>query len=430
MAQTKTVTLHNALIEARYKLTAGEHRLLRYLLAELDSAAPELRPCRVSAYQVASLARHPEQLAQHTLAWTGTDGQPQASPWFASVRRHADGWELQFAPALAPYLLRLEHHCTAYPLDQVLGLGGRYAIRLYELLKQAEAAGRREFAVDDLRHILGAEAEYPALRDFKKRVLQPALKEINAKTGLACALGQRKEGRRVAALVFSVQPRSGPAALPPQRRRAKKSLPGGQGLEPGQSLLVTGAAASGKTRRLDALHQDAATLWAGRGTPLFLAASRSQAEWSHGPHLEAWWAARPDAATPWRKLKSFEKARLLPLYLQETRAVLFLDDADALSGHSQKGQLAQACLRAADLWVVAASDEGRLFPGLRQDVAGTVDSGAAQVVRLDSDVAYDATPVFLWGLLSLLLAMGYWELASVLGGLKMLGSGRRAARQA
>jgi hypothetical protein len=51
-----------------------------------------------------------------------------------------------------------------------------------------------------------------------------------------------------------------------------------------------------------------------------------------------------------------------------------------------------------------------------------------QIFRLDTDVSYDATNLFMWAVLVACLAAGWFEAAMVLGGLKMLGSGRRAAR--
>ena len=52
-----------------------------------------------------------------------------------------------------------------------------------------------------------------------------------------------------------------------------------------------------------------------------------------------------------------------------------------------------------------------------------------QRVLLDSKAAYDATSVALW--LTILIAMmaGWWQLAAVMGGMKVLAGGRRAAKQ-
>jgi hypothetical protein len=76
------------------------------------------------------------------------------------------------------------------------------------------------------------------------------------------------------------------------------------------------------------------------------------------------------------------------------------------------------------LTVVAASEEQRLPPNLRP----VLMRRDPQIFRLDSDVAYDATHILMWILLACSLVVGWWEAAFVIGGLKALGTGRRAAR--
>jgi hypothetical protein len=103
--------------------------------------------------------------------------------------------------------------------------------------------------------------------------------------------------------------------------------------------------------------------------------------------------------------------------------VLFIDDAHRLQG--RKLQIARECALTARLWVVSASEEGRLGPSLRN----VLMRRDPQLIRLDSEVAYDATAVVLWLLIAVCVGMGAWELAAALGGLKLLSHGRRDARQ-
>jgi hypothetical protein len=198
-------------------------------------------------------------------------------------------------------------------------------------------------------------------------------------------------------------------------------------------VLITGAHHSGKSYVLGRLHADAGRLWSSReAAPLLLSASASVSAWTDGPHLSRWWKERAgnpddgDERVTWSKLKPHEKQGALPLYLKETKAVLFLDDAHLLTNGSNKGKLAQKCIRAAGVFVLAAADEGRLFPGLREDVL----KRKPQYIRLDSDVAYDATPVIIWILVTIAFGLGWWEAGAALGSLRLLGSGKRATRQA
>jgi hypothetical protein len=87
--------------------------------------------------------------------------------------------------------------------------------------------------------------------------------------------------------------------------------------------------------------------------------------------------------------------------------------------------VARRCLLASRVWVLSAADEGRIPPSLR---AVTLHR-EPQIFRLGSEVAYDVTPIAMWLLIVVAMGLGLYEVAAVLGGLKLLGSGQRAARQ-
>ncbi|TXH77724.1 MAG: hypothetical protein E6Q85_02705 [Thiothrix sp.] len=110
------------------------------------------------------------------------------------------------------------------------------------------------------------------------------------------------------------------------------------------------------------------------------------------------------------------------MYCKETGAILFVDDAHKLNG--RKLQIARQCVLSSRLFVIAASEEQRLAPNLRAAVLHR----NPQIFRLDSEVAYDATALLMWTFIALCLVAGWWEAGAVLGGLKLLGTGRRSAR--
>lgn len=190
-------------------------------------------------------------------------------------------------------------------------------------------------------------------------------------------------------------------------------------------VLITGANASGKSYWLDRLRKDAARVWASRADaePLYLTATRPLSAWTDIKNLSLWWAGRGEDGRHWSKLKAWERQDALAAYLAETGAVLFIDDAHTLSGRKLK--IVQECVRSAKVWVMAATDEGRLAPGLRKDVLAQ----EPQIYRLNSDVAYDATSIIMWVLMLACLMGGAYEVAAAIGGLKMLASGKRATKQ-
>ena len=184
-------------------------------------------------------------------------------------------------------------------------------------------------------------------------------------------------------------------------------------------IMVTGAHDAGKTRWLTRLHEHAAEIWGAKikADPLFLDTLSPLAAWCDTPAVGKWWDEQqktlaPDERQPWNKLKQYERSEALPAYCKDTGAVLFIDDAHKLAG--RKLQLARRCAMASRLTVVAASEEQRLPPNLRP----VLMRRDPQIFRLDTDVAYDATHILMWLILISCLAIGWWEAALVLGGLK------------
>ena len=198
-------------------------------------------------------------------------------------------------------------------------------------------------------------------------------------------------------------------------------------------ILVTGAHDSGKTKWVERLHEHAGEIWGTKSktSPLYLNTLSPLSAWCDEPDVEKWWeglrlkeeAVDPTTArVPWKALKQHDRAEALPDYCKDTKAVLFIDDAHKLAG--RKLQIARKCVLASRLFVITASEEQRMPPNLRN----VVMKRDPQIFRLDSEVSYDATNLFMWAVLVACLAAGWFEAAMVLGGLKMLGSGRRAAR--
>jgi hypothetical protein len=198
-------------------------------------------------------------------------------------------------------------------------------------------------------------------------------------------------------------------------------------------ILVTGAHDSGKTKWVERLHEHAGEIWGTKSktSPLYLNTLSPLSAWCDEPDVEKWWeglrvteeAADPTTSrVPWKALKQHDRAEALPDYCKDTKAVLFIDDAHKLAG--RKLQIARKCVLASRLFVITASEEQRMPPNLRN----VVMKRDPQIFRLDSEVSYDATNLFMWAVLVACLAAGWFEAAMVLGGLKMLGSGRRATR--
>ncbi|MFH4058566.1 replication initiation protein RepM, partial [Acinetobacter nosocomialis] len=111
--------------------------------------------------------------------------------------------KLRFSPEIIPLITQLEKNFTSYELSQVASLG-LYATRLYELLIAWRSTGKvPEISLDDFRNKMGlASNEYKLMHNFKNRVLEPAIKQINEHTDITATYEQHKQGRTISGFSF------------------------------------------------------------------------------------------------------------------------------------------------------------------------------------------------------------------------------------
>ena len=120
--------------------------------------------------------------------------------------------EITFAPDVVPLVTRLEEHFTSYQAKQVAHLTSKYATRLYELLIAWREVGKvPQIEIGDFRNRLGLlESEYTAMSDFKKRVLEPSIKQINEHTDITVTYEQHKKGRLISGFSFKLKQKQQP----------------------------------------------------------------------------------------------------------------------------------------------------------------------------------------------------------------------------
>jgi hypothetical protein len=195
-----------------------------------------------------------------------------------------------------------------------------------------------------------------------------------------------------------------------------------------RDIMVTGAHDSGKTRWLMRLYEQSNRIWTKSKSPaIWLGALRPLGSWSDHQQIIDWWGTKviadPVTNAPWAKVPAWRRQELIPDYLKETGAILFVDDAHKLSG--RKLQVARMCALNAKICVVSATEEQRIAPNLRSALL----KRNPQIFRLDSEVAYDATKPLVWLIALVALGAGWWEISLVLSGMQALASGRRSSKQ-
>lgn len=215
----------NALIEASYRLSLYEQRIILICLGQVSPDAPltDQQMYTVTAQDLAeltdvSLGSAYENLREAaerlfdrriTLDYEPNGGgkidNVRVARWTQEViyQRGSGCIALRFSTPLIPYLSQLTKQFTRYALSDVAKMNSPYAIRLYELLWQWKGIGARELEIAWLRNALELGDAYPSIKDFKRWVLDPSVAQINELTPLSVAWTQRKTGRVVTHLMFT-----------------------------------------------------------------------------------------------------------------------------------------------------------------------------------------------------------------------------------
>ena len=112
---------------------------------------------------------------------------------------------IRFTSDVIPLITRLESHFTSYEIDKVANLTSSYAIRLYEILISWREVGKTpKYEINDLRSKLGVEPkQYQRMNNFKARVLELAIDQINEHTDITANYNQHKKGKVITAISFS-----------------------------------------------------------------------------------------------------------------------------------------------------------------------------------------------------------------------------------
>jgi plasmid replication initiation protein len=200
----------NELIQARYKLTKEEQRLILLLASQIhkddeDFKSYEIRISDfVSMFGLEKRKSIYSELEESSRRLTGrtielSRGQKKMYASWLSYVEYIEGSgtiKIEFHKSLKPYLLQLKDSIggfTKYSLDTVMNFRSSYSIRLYELLKmevwKAEKAGKNQFekvfSLEEYRQLLGIEKKaYPIFANFRIRVIEPTVREITEQTDL------------------------------------------------------------------------------------------------------------------------------------------------------------------------------------------------------------------------------------------------------
>lgn len=209
----------NELVEASYNLTLWEQRLILASLSRLNSKINISRDVVITSSEYADLMQIPLKNAHRELYQAteklyersvviNHDDRVEEFRWIqrkATYHKGEGKVSFTWSEDIITYISQLGRRFTQYRLADVAKLNTSYAIRMYELLIRFNQTHQRWIKLEDFRSLLQLEEKYPLFRDLNKRVIKPAINEVNNSSNLEVFYSTKKQGRKVVGLHFDFQ---------------------------------------------------------------------------------------------------------------------------------------------------------------------------------------------------------------------------------
>jgi len=229
MSREPQVVKSNHIINAAYRLSVVEQRVILACISKIprNEAITDQHMYTVTAEEISQLSGTDINSAYRDLSEASKrlydrsitilkdpDGENRPSRrrmtrWIQTVDYiESEGRvELRFGTDMIPFLNQLTEQFTRYALSDVAKMSSSYSIRLYEFFIQWKHTGKRQILaeIDQLRYLLDLENKYSAIKDLKRRVIDLAVAEINEHSPLTVSYEQKKTGRKITHLLFTIK---------------------------------------------------------------------------------------------------------------------------------------------------------------------------------------------------------------------------------
>lgn len=212
---------HNNLVQGKYYLEASEQKLLYKIFEEIQKKGYTTRMVQMSFQDFYNeyksvLGKNITKKDFKDLIESLQDKKPYIikgdeyirTQWYKIYGKlDLSEVKLELDIDVFEYVQSLDKNFTGLRLETLYAFKSFHSMRIYELLKQwCETRREIPYSLDTIKELLGVEenAGYKNFSNFKKYVLDKALKEINEKSELTVEMEAVKEGRKVVGIVFKV----------------------------------------------------------------------------------------------------------------------------------------------------------------------------------------------------------------------------------
>lgn len=225
-ARNELVVKDNKLLQTvtrrKYELGTQEQKALGYLLSLIQLGDENKKPpyiytfdtkifcdiCginRDSGSNLQSIKKSLDSLAENSF-WLDYGGGEFRFQWIVTpdIHRGEGVINVEIPSMVFPYLVGLTENFTEYELWQILPMKSAYSIALFELLKSYAYKHVVVVSLEQLRAYLAVGDKYHDFRNFQRKVLDMAKREINDLTDLTIDWRGIRNGRSYNAIEFII----------------------------------------------------------------------------------------------------------------------------------------------------------------------------------------------------------------------------------
>ncbi len=216
--RSQLVVKSNELIQkSRFNLTTSEQKVILYLISKIKptdtefheyefSVADFCRICGISSQSGsvhAAVKQSVKSLADKSFWLKQDDGVEVLLRWLQHAKIENGTIHIQIDQNMKPYLLQLREKFTRYELIYTLAFKSQFSIRLYEILKSYQWRHEVVLVLEELKQSMFAE-NYKNFKDFRNRVLDVAVREINQFSDINVEYETITKGRKTVSLRFHI----------------------------------------------------------------------------------------------------------------------------------------------------------------------------------------------------------------------------------
>ena len=217
MAKKEIVNKDYQLINARYKLSSNQMKIILKVIALINNKEDSdflIYQIPLSFFSFLTDNNNHQRIRQECKILRAkelsieVDGVWIETGWFSGFRfdTKTQVIEASIDPFLKPYLLQLKSKFKYYELKYLMKMDSEYAMRIYELCKQYELIKKREFELTELHELMQVPVSYISkFKDFRVKVLDIAVREINKHSDLKISYEAKKRGRAVFWIEFTIE---------------------------------------------------------------------------------------------------------------------------------------------------------------------------------------------------------------------------------